>query len=67
MVVYLKDGTNKKLTEFGKQTICEINLSDLGPYANEIRYFADCVLCNQPAEKVKQSELETVIKLLKNF
>ena len=39
-----------------------INLTDMGPYANEIRYFADCVLQGVPCDKVKAEELKTVDK-----
>ena len=41
-----------------------INLTDMGPYANEIRYFADCVLEGVPCDKVKAEELETVLDLI---
>ena len=33
-------------------------------YANEIRYFTQCVLTGQPAEKVKAEELELVLDLI---
>ena len=33
-------------------------------YANEIRYFTDCVLAGKPAEKVKPEELELVLDLI---
>lgn len=41
-----------------------INLSDLGPYAREIRYFTDCVKAGVPADRVKPAELETVLRLI---
>ena len=34
-------------------------------YANEIRYFADCVKAGREADMVKPNELETVIDILK--
>ena len=33
-------------------------------YANEIRYFKDCVLTGKAPDKVKPQELETVIRIL---
>lgn len=41
-----------------------INLPKSDAYANEIRYFADCVLSNTFPEKVKPEELTAVIELL---
>ena len=40
-----------------------INLTDMGPYANEIRHFVDCVLNKRKPDKIKPNELEIVIKL----
>lgn len=42
----------------------EIGLPASDAYANEIRYFADCVKEKHPPEKVKPESLETVIDLL---
>lgn len=41
-----------------------INLPGTNAYANEIRYFTDCVLQDRPADKVKPAELEAVIRIL---
>lgn len=42
----------------------EIGLPVSDAYANEIRYFVECVNQNKPTEKVKKEELETVIDIL---
>lgn len=41
-----------------------LGLPTTDAYANEIRYFADCVLANRPADKVKLEELLRVIDIL---
>ncbi len=67
LTAYLVGGEAVKLAEQNVGGPIAINLSDLGPYANEIRYFADCVLAGKDADRVKPEELETVIDLLDNF
>ena len=42
-----------------------IDLPQTNAYANEIRYFADCVKAGREADMVKPNELETVIDILK--
>ncbi len=44
-----------------------IGLPQSDAYANEIRYFADCVKADKTPKKVKPAELETVIDLLKRL
>ena len=36
-------------------------------YANEIRYFADCVFNNTPVKKVQPEELRCVLNILNNL
>ena len=36
-------------------------------YANEIKYFLDCVINDKDVEKVKDHELLTVLKILNNL
>lgn len=67
LIAYPIDGEPIHLAQQPKVTEGVINLSDMGPYANEIRYFTDCVLNHQKPDKVKPDELETVIRLLDNF
>lgn len=63
LVAYEKGGNIRVLTT-PKESISCINLSDSEPYANEIRYFADCIKRNVVPEKVKQEEIEAVLNLL---
>lgn len=44
-----------------------IGLPQSDAYANEIRYFTDCVKNNKNPDKVKPDELETVIDILKSL
>lgn len=67
LVAYLRDGRVIKLMEQEGNSPDVLGLPDLGPYANEIRYFTDCVLAGKPADKIKPSELEEVIRLLDSF
>ncbi len=41
-----------------------LGLPATNAYANELRYFADCVLAGKDADKVKAVELDTVIDIL---
>ena len=50
----------------------ELDTGDIGlpasdAYANEINYFADCVINGTCPDKVKPDELETVIDILKSL
>lgn len=45
----------------------EVNLIQSDAYANEIRYFTDCVLENRFPDRVKQEELKTVIRILNSL
>ena len=44
-----------------------IGLPQSNAYANEIRYFADCVIHDKAPDRVKLAERETVIDLLSAF
>lgn len=62
--VYEKNGTIIDLTNTTAGNTGSINLPKSNAYANEIRYFTDCVLKNTFPNKVKPEELSTVIELL---
>lgn len=64
LMAYLPEEAPVSLLEAGPLTTGIINLNDLGPYAREIRYFADCVKAGVPADRVKPQELETVLRLI---
>lgn len=63
LTVWRKDGS--PLEPFAAQAAPgALNLPGTDAYANEIRYFADCVLQDRPVEKVKPRQLEAVIHIL---
>lgn len=62
--VYEVGGKIYSLDEATSGDMGEINLPKSDAYANEIRYFSDCVKHHRPADRVKAEELETVIHLL---
>ena len=67
LMAYPVDGAPVALAQQAEVTEGVINLTDMGPYANEICYFADCVLNKRKPEKIQPDELETVINLLDKF
>lgn len=67
MTVYEADDTKFcPISQDGGDT-GDIGLPKSNAYANEIRYFADCVKSGVFPDKVKPEELETVIDLLKSL
>lgn len=67
MTVYLKDNTVIDLSQEAEGDTGSINLPKSNAYANEIIYFADCVLNNKPVDKFKPEELSCVLKILNNL
>ncbi|MBQ8201563.1 MAG: Gfo/Idh/MocA family oxidoreductase [Clostridia bacterium] len=66
LVVYEKDG-GKIHVGSPEGESAGLDLPATNAYANEIRYFADCVKQGIPADKVKPCQLETVLDLLNAF
>ena len=67
LMIYQKD---KKVIDWSTGESGEmgaINLPQTDAYANEIRYFVDCVKNNCLPEKIKMDELQTVIQLLQSL
>lgn len=64
--IYQADGEVLSLNA-GEGETGGIALPQTNAYANEIRYFTDCVKAGVPADKVKPEELEQVIDILKSF
>lgn len=62
--IYEANGTVTDLTNAPQGDTGTINLPKSNAYANEIRYFTDCVLEGRFPDKVKPEELSTVIELL---
>ena len=60
-VIYENNGTIIHTSEASKESVSVINLSTLDPYADEIRYFTDCVKAGKTADKIKLEELEAVL------
>lgn len=67
MKVYERNGNIIDLSENAAGDTGDINLPHSNAYANEIKYFTECVMNNKPADKVKPEELKTVIDILKKL
>ena len=67
--VYQNDGTILDFSAAVAETVDagSVNLIQSDAYANEIRYFTDCVLQGTFPEKVKPEELKTVIRILNSL
>ena len=66
LTVYEVDGKTFTVGADGGET-GGIELPPTNAYANEIRYFADCVKAGRDADRVKEEELATVVKILKGI
>lgn len=66
LTVYEVDGKTFTVGADGGET-GGIELPPTNAYANEIRYFADCVKAGCDADRVKEEELETVVKILRGI
>ncbi len=67
MVIYGKDDMEIDLSQDAEGDTGDINLPKSDAYANEIHYFADCVLNDTPVEKVKPEELSCVLNILNSL
>ena len=67
MLIHLRDDKKIDLSEAAEGDTGDINLPKSDAYANEIRYFADCVRNNKPVEKVQSEELRCVLNILNNL
>lgn len=67
--VYLNDGTVLDFSAAisGEVEAGSVNLIQSDAYANEIRYFTDCVLADRFPDKVKAAELKNVIRILNSL
>ncbi|MBQ7101543.1 MAG: hypothetical protein IJN81_07910, partial [Clostridia bacterium] len=66
MVIYERED-EIDLTKETKGDTGSINLPKSDAYANEIRYFADCVINDTPVEKVQPEELRCVMNILNSL
>ena len=67
MLIHLRDDQRIDLSEDAEGETGDINLPKSNAYANEIRYFADCIINNTPVEKVQPEELRCVLNILNNL
>ncbi len=67
MVIYRKDNVVIDLSQEATGDTGNINLPKSDAYANEIHYFADCVINNKPVDKMKPEELRCVLDILNNL
>ncbi|MBQ2847299.1 MAG: Gfo/Idh/MocA family oxidoreductase [Clostridia bacterium] len=67
MVIYCRDGSKIDLSQEAEGDTGDINLPKSNAYANEIHYFADCVINDTPVDKMKPEELSCVLKILNNL
>ena len=67
MLIHLRDDERIDLSEDAEGDTGDINLPKSNAYANEINYFANCVVEGCFPDKVKAEELSTVIDILKNL
>ena len=65
--IYHADGQVEDLTNVPEGDTGSINLPKSNAYANEIRYFIDCVKEDRFPDKVKPEELCTVIDVLRSL
>lgn len=65
--IYEENGTVIDLTNTDGGDTGSINLPKSNAYANEIRYFTDCVLENRFPDRVKAAELSAVIRILNSL
>ena len=67
MVIYCRDDVKIDLSQDAEGDTGSINLPKSDAYANEINYFANCVMNDLPVEKVKPEELACVLNILNNL
>jgi len=67
MKIYQREGGVIDLAAEADGDTGSINLPKSNAYANEIRYFADCVINNTAPDKVKAEQLEQVISILNSL
>ncbi len=67
MMIYLRDDERIDLSQEAEGETGDINLPKSNAYANEIRYFADCVINNTPVEKMHPQEFKCILNILNNL
>ncbi len=67
MIIFCRDDVKIDLSQDAEGDTGSINLPKSDAYANEINYFANCVMNDLPVEKVKPEELSCVLNILNNL
>ncbi len=67
MVIYGRDDVKIDLSNDAEGDTGNINLPKSDAYANELNYFADCVINDTPVDKVKPEELRCVLNILNSL
>lgn len=67
LTIYECDGSRIRPCESGSENESDFELPSGDAYANEIRYFADCVKYDRPVEKVTEESLLAALKILISF
>lgn len=67
MIIYLRDDEKIDLSQDAEGDTGAINLPKSDAYANELNYFADCVVNNTPVKKMSPDELECVLDIINNL
>ena len=67
MIIYLRDDQKIDLSAEAEGDTGDINLPKSNAYANEIKYFFDCVVNDKPVEKIQPEELRCVLNILNSL
>ncbi len=67
MIIYLRDDEKIDLSQDAEGDTGDINLPKSNAYANEIKYFFDCVVNDKPVDKFDPEELRGVLNILNSL
>ncbi len=67
MIIYLRDDEKIDLSEDAVGDTGDINLPKSNAYANEIKYFFDCVVNDKPVDIIDPEELRCVLNIINNL
>ncbi len=67
MIIYLRDDEKIDLSADAEGDTGDINLPKSNAYANEIKYFFDCIENDKPVDKFDPEELKCVLNIINNL
>ncbi|MBO5066280.1 MAG: Gfo/Idh/MocA family oxidoreductase [Clostridia bacterium] len=67
MIIYLRDDEKIDLSADAEGDTGEINLPKSDAYANEIKYFFECIENDKPVDKFDPDELKCVLNIINNL